>query len=47
MVFSASAPTAYNVYNDVSHILKNQLVFALIGFAGHVHGSKLRIPQAV
>lgn len=33
MVFSASAPTAQKEYNDVYYIIKNQLVFALIGIA--------------
>ncbi len=34
MVFSASWPIAYNMHNDVYYILKKQLLFALIGFAG-------------
>jgi cell division protein FtsW len=34
MVFSASAPIAYNTYQDVYYILKKQLIYALIGFAG-------------
>ena len=32
MVFSASAPTAYNVNHDVYYILKKQLLSAAIGF---------------
>lgn len=34
MVFSASAPVAYNVNHDAYYILKSQMLFALIGFAG-------------
>jgi cell division protein FtsW len=32
MVFSASAPAAYTWNNDIYYFLKNQLMFALIGF---------------
>jgi len=34
MVFSASAPVAYNTYHDVYRILKSQLLYAVAGFAG-------------
>jgi len=34
MVFSASAPTAYNVNHDVYYILKKQLLYAVVGFVG-------------
>ena len=34
MVFSASAPTAYNINHDAYYILKGQLLFAVIGFVG-------------
>ena len=33
MVFSASSPTAYHVNHDIYHILKKQLVYAVIGIA--------------
>lgn len=41
MVFSASAPTAYNTFHDTYYIMKQQLIYAAIGLAGMLVASNI------